>query len=345
MLSLVLACTLAAGARAAVLPRDVAVAIFAKQSTVDDERGAIAGQCATWVRSLGAPAAIFTDVARRAPAACASVAVRECCPGNASLGRSRAAAQYKREVAHARVLAWLEATGSAARWILETEYDTWFDGEKLLDYLSTVERGVNASATPAVAGNWQGPFTILSRPMLRILSDRGFADVCRHHFLKCRAALLAAKSRPSNCRDVVVDGTVPGAAYNDDQLLAFCAGRVAGAAVLHPPGPASDCRETGLLEPEPAGRTYVAVHNRGEAAPDAAWTARPELLLAFHHVDADGMARLEGLGSGRRRAGVGAVCRKANVADGLRERRGARRRRRFRPPLPRVKRKVTRADF
>ena len=69
MLSLVLACTLAAGARAAVLPRDVAVAIFAKQSTVDDERGAIAGQCATWVRSLGAPAAIFTDVARRAPAA------------------------------------------------------------------------------------------------------------------------------------------------------------------------------------------------------------------------------------------------------------------------------------
>ena len=314
----------------------LAVAILAKQSAVDDPFGGVVGQCESWLKDVDrGAAAFFVDSRRDGPEACEALGatMRACCPGNFTLGRSRATAQYKREVAHAQVLAWLEETGSPARWVLTTEYDAWFDVPKLLAYLEAVEASV-PKGVPIVAGNWQGPFTILNRAMLAALSDRAFVDACRDRFLRCRAAPRPA---PPECHDVVTDGTVPGALYNDDQLVAFCAGRVADAIAVHPPGPASDCREPGLLGDAPKSpRQFVVVHNRAGTPPEAqGWAARPPNLLAFHHVGARGMAHLSNLtASGRPAPGLASCCRKANVEDGQRERRGigARRRRRWQTP-------------
>ena len=186
-------------AAAAAGPENILVAIEVHDENVP---ALLSAQCSSWIRHFPrGHVRAFSDTAVAVPAPCAKhrVTVHECCPGNASLGRSLSTAQYKREQMHmtvARMLSQDSWHSEGVRWILSTEQDVWWDVGRLTEFLSAVEAAEPSVATGeahALVGSWMGPFILMNRAMAKRLGDRGTLDACRAKLLRCKAKFTAHK--------------------------------------------------------------------------------------------------------------------------------------------------------
>mmetsp|Transcript_4995 Transcript_4995/g.16373 ORF Transcript_4995/g.16373 Transcript_4995/m.16373 type:complete len:371 (+) Transcript_4995:84-1196(+) len=141
-----------------------------------------------------------------------NVPITPCCGGR-DLSKNIRDAQRMREYTFSKMLDYFPST---TQWFLSTEEDVWWDVEGLCRIIedTVAYAGIDDSKTPVLMGGGVkrvfGPFVVVNRPMLELFANDTLFDACKHYI-----------SVPGN--NPAGDRVYPGAAYNNDHLVNYCA--------------------------------------------------------------------------------------------------------------------------